>query len=73
MDVQHLDTGKFFGRIREPCTCCDPEVELYNHIGQLKYVITADCAQVGLCFGPSVQKMANIQFLIRCGNAVVVH
>ena len=71
MDVRHVDTGKFFGRIREPCVCCDPTVQLYDCQGVLRYVISANCCQDGLCCGAACQKLNDIEFLIYQNGMVV--
>lgn len=71
MDVRHVDTGKFFGRIREPCICCDPTVQLFDYRGSLRYVISANCCQAGLCCGAACQKLNDIEFLIRQNGAIV--
>lgn len=71
MDVRHVDSGKFFGRIREPCYCCNKTVQLYNHQGDLRYEIIADCCQAGLCCGPACQKLSDIEFGIFSGGTKV--
>ena len=62
MDVSLVDNQQYIGRITEPCTCCDDDIDIYNAQGQLKYNILGDCCQVGLCCGADVQKLANINF-----------
>ena len=71
MDIRHVDTGKYFGKIREPCTCCDLEIDVYDHIGNLRYELTADCCQAGLCCGAAMQKLADIEFLIKHNGVIV--
>ena len=71
MDVRHVDTGKFFGRIREPFACCDLVTEVYDCTGNLRYTLNANCCQDGLCCGAACQKLMDIQFDILQGGAVV--
>ena len=71
MDIKHVDTGKFFGRLREPCTCCDLKTDVYDHIGNLKYEVNAGCCQAGLCCGAACQKLNDIEFKILHNGANV--
>ena len=71
MDVRLEDTNKFIGQIREPCTCCDLDTEVYDSVGNLRYLITGDCCQLGLCCGSTAQKLASINFNILEGGRVV--
>ena len=73
MDVRLADNGQYLGKIREPCTCCDIETEIYDMNGMLKYNIVGDCCQLGLCCGSgsAVQKLSTIRFDIKSnGNTV---
>jgi hypothetical protein len=40
--------GNPLGAIKEPFTCCDPQVNTFDNTGMMKYVIRADCCQCGL-------------------------
>ena len=40
--------NNLIGRIRHIFTCCDPEFEVYESNGNLKYYVHADCCQCGL-------------------------
>lgn len=71
MDVRFIDTNQFLGRIREPCTCCDIDTEIYDGAGNFRYLITGDCCQIGLCCGADVQKLATIRFDILQNNMIV--
>ena len=62
MDVRLTDTKQYLGQVREPCTCCDLETDIYNSSGALCYRIVGDCCQYGLCFGNDIEKLANIRF-----------
>lgn len=37
------------GRIKQVFTCCDPEFNIYDNTGTLRYIIHGDCCQCGLC------------------------
>lgn len=65
MDVKLADNGHFLGQIREPCTCCDIETDIYDKNGNFKYNIVGDCCQVGLCCGGSIEKLSSIRFDIK--------
>ena len=62
MDVSLVETRQYLGRVSEPCTCCDEDVDVYNSSGNLKYQIIGDCCQLGLCCSSNVEKLANINF-----------
>ena len=64
MDVHLADTNTILGKIREPCTCCDYDTEIYDARGNLRYEINGDCCQAGFCCGPSIEKLATIRFNI---------
>jgi hypothetical protein len=44
-----IANGVPLGRLYEPCTCCDPQFEIYNSKDEQKYMVTADCCQCGYC------------------------
>jgi hypothetical protein len=71
MDVRLSDNGQRLGHIREPCTCCDIETEIYDANGHLRYEIHGDGCQMGLCCGECVKKLSNIYFEIRQNGSVV--
>ena len=64
LDIKLADSQQYLGTIREPCTCCDIETEIYDKNKQLKYGVIGNCCQFGLCCGSSAEKMAEIQFKI---------
>ena len=64
MDVRLADNGQQLGIISEPCTCCDVDMEVLDTAGNLRYDINGDCCQLGLCCGPSLKKLANVNFEI---------
>ena len=72
MDVHLVDNRQRLGHIREPCTCCDIETEVYDANGHLRYEIHGDCCQVGLCCGACAQKLSNSYFEIRQNGSIVV-
>jgi hypothetical protein len=37
----------YFGKVREPFTCCDPKYHIIDHENRVKWKITADCCQCG--------------------------
>ena len=65
MDVRLADNGQQLGIISEPCTCCDVDMEVLDTTGNLRYDINGDCCQLGLCCGPSLKKLANVNFEIK--------
>ena len=71
MDVRFVDTNQFLGRVRQPCTCCDLETEIYDGSGNLRYQIIGDCCQFGLCCGSTAQKLASIKFNIIQNGMIV--
>jgi len=71
MEVKLEDNGAILGRVREPCTCCDLDSEIYDPVGNLRYEVVGDCCQVGLCCGPDLEKLASIRFdIMQNGRAV---
>ena len=71
MDIFLADNNQYVGKVREPCTCCDNDVEIYDASGNFRYLITGDCCQLGLCCGSDVEKLANIRFDILEGGSLV--
>ncbi len=71
MDIRLVDNGQRLGHIREPCTCCDIETEVYDASNHLRYEIHGDCCQVGLCCGSCVEKLSKIYFEIRQNGSIV--
>ena len=71
LDIILSDNNLLIGRIREPCTCCDIETEIYDRNNELKYNIIGDCCQFGLCCGSSAEKMAEIEFRIKSQGQTV--
>ena len=60
-----LANGESVGKIKYPFTCCDPEYEVYDSNGQLKFFVNADCCQCGLlCAGNICGKMSDANFVI---------
>jgi len=52
------------GRVYEPCTCCDPYFFVYDQNEVLKWVVTADCCQCGLCCRNGIGRLSNVVFSI---------
>lgn len=71
MDVKLAEENKYLGKVREPFTCCDKDAEIYDENGHLKYTISGDCCQFGLCCGSSAEKLAEIEFKITQNNEIV--
>ena len=55
---------KPLGRIKELCSCCDPEFYTYDSFGKAKYYITGDYCQCGLCCGGMCEKLSEVVFNI---------
>jgi hypothetical protein len=68
MDVRLADNNALIGKVREPCTCCDLDTEIYDSAGNYKYLITGDCCQAGLC---CCQKLSSVKFNILQNNSYV--
>ena len=62
----HLGTdNKYVGKIKHLFTCCDPEFNVYNAQGVLKYYVRADCCQCGLlCANNFFGKLSTANFEI---------
>lgn len=43
------DSGAIIGKITEPCTLCDPHLDICDSKGILKYKVHGDCCQCGFC------------------------
>ena len=71
MDVRLADSNISLGRVREPCTCCDLDSEIYDPVGNLRYEVEGDCCQLGLCCGADVEKLSTIRFEIKQNGRVV--
>ena len=71
MDIHLTDNGQRLGHIREPCTCCDIETEVYDASNHLRYGLHGDCCQVGICCGSCVEKLSRIYFEIRQNRSIV--
>jgi hypothetical protein len=52
------------GRIREPCSCCDPIFNVTNSKGEKRYIITAECCQCGIICNNSCGKCSDVLFTI---------
>ena len=68
MDVRLTDNNALIGKVREPCTCCDLDTEIYNSNGNYRYLITGDYCQTGLCCCP---KLSSVKFDILENNSLV--
>ena len=64
MDIKFEENKKYLGSVREPFACCDKDAEVYDANNNIRYKIVGDCCQIGLCCGPSAEKMAEIEFKI---------
>ena len=71
MNVRLADSGQNLGTIREPCTCCDIELQVWDSANNLKFEIHGDCCQVGLCCGDTVKKLSNVNFDIIHNGSIV--
>ena len=65
MRVSLTDNGQCIGKIINPFTFFDPEFEVYNQNGQLRYFVSASCCQCGLlCANNFFGKMSEVTFPI---------
>lgn len=71
MKIYLSQNNKYIGYIKEPCTCCDIETEIYSKADELRYTINGNCCQYGLCCGSSAEKIAEIEFKIKQQGQVV--
>lgn len=73
INVYLSDGNSFVGRITHTFTCCDPEFEVYDANGHLKYFVHADCCQCGLlCSNNFCGKMSTATFnILSTSNNVV--
>ena len=46
--INHIE-NKQFGKVIEPYKCFDPAFDVYDEQNNLKYVISGECCQCGLC------------------------
>ena len=69
MMVTFSESNQPLGKIKQPFTCCDPKITLYDNDGDLKYTIHADCCQCGiLCASNFFGKMSEAVFNIYKSN-----
>lgn len=60
-----LQTNTPIGTIQEPCTVCDPMINVISKEGALKYHITTNCCQCGYCCRNSIcGKLSKVNFSI---------
>ena len=64
MNIRLEENQKNIGGVREPFTCCDKDVEIYDEKGNVNYRVIGDCCQYGFCCGASAEKMVEIEFRI---------
>lgn len=61
--------GAQIGKITEPCTLCDPHLDITDSKGNLKYKIHGDCCQCGFCCRSDVcGKCSDVIFPIFAAN-----
>ena len=49
MDVNYSQGNQLVGQVKQPFTCCDPYFTIYDYSGTLRYFVSADCCQCGIC------------------------
>ena len=64
MNIKLEESKKIIGRVSEPFTCCDRDVDIYDELGNMKYRIVGNCCQIGFCCGSTAEKMVEIEFII---------
>jgi len=53
------------GKIKEPCTCCDPQLDICDYTNNCRYQVIADGCQCGICCrGTPCGKCAEVMFPI---------
>jgi len=72
--VSYVENGQnqYLGKVVNPWTCCDIELEVFDSANQLVYKIDGNCCQLGLhCSGPC-DACQTIDFDIKTGGGEVV-
>lgn len=64
MEITEVSNGAKFGKIRDPFCACTPEVDIYDRNDNLRYEISTECCQEGLCCGAACSKLNDIRFHI---------
>ncbi|MCQ2820033.1 MAG: hypothetical protein MJ252_22430, partial [archaeon] len=64
------ESGVYFGKVQEPCSCCSPVFNVYNKDNLIRYSIFIDCCQCGFCCRTSFcGKLSEAVFNIFEGNS----
>lgn len=65
MRVSFTQGGQPVGKVKQPFTCCDPEFEIFDNAGSMRYFVHADCCQCGLlCANNFCGKMSEAYFQV---------
>jgi hypothetical protein len=56
------DDEKYFAKVIEPYTCCDPTLQVYDKEKQLKNIIVAKYCQCSLVCGGAYKKLLQTKF-----------
>ena len=65
------NTSTNFGKVYEPCTCCDPMFHVMDSKDLIKWKVTADCCQCGIICRESCGKCSEVIFPIYSGDKTV--
>lgn len=57
-----------FGKVVEPCTCCDPMFNVMDSKENIKWKVTADYCQCGICCRNGCGKCSEVVFPIHSGD-----
>lgn len=64
-----VQSKQVLGKVQEPCTFCDPVINVFGKDGNIRYKITTSCCQCGYCCRNNIcGKLSEITFRIYNGN-----
>lgn len=66
IDVKHIDSGTFFGRIQKKGMQLDPQVDVFDEQNKIKYSVKTEFCQCGIfcCCCGCCAKLSDIEFKI---------
>lgn len=70
MNGKFVANNEPFGKITQPCTICNPKIEVYNRSGLGAWTITCNCCQCGyLCSNSCCGRCSDVDFEIYQGTS----